>query len=305
VASAVGVVVNGFVAWGLVLGKWGLPRLEIAGAGWAQNAGVLTEMLVLAFFATRPYVRNTFGVLTEWRFRPAQAMTLLKVGIPSGVQIVADVLAWSAFQMWVMSGFHTEAMAANIFVFRYMSVSFMPAFGMSIAVTALVGRYIGRGRPDIAAQRANLGFVVTACYMVACGLLFFFGRYRLMGLFTQEPEVLRIGQILLVVAAIYQLFDAMYIIYNGALRGAGDTLVPAIMTATMCWAITVFGGYFVARTWPRIGPVGPWVAAALYGVILGIFLLVRFRRGRWRSIRLDRPADADTVRGFDVLPAKA
>jgi multidrug resistance protein, MATE family len=237
--------------------------------------------------------------------RSAEALTLLKVGIPSGVQIVADVLAWSAFQMWVMSAFHTEAMAANIFVFRYMSVSFMPAYGLSIAVTALVGRYIGRGRPDIAMQRADLGFVVAACYMVACGLLFFFGRSTLMGLFTADPQVLRIGQVLLVVAALYQLFDAMYIVYNGALRGAGDTLVPAIMTATMCWLITVFGGYFVARTWPKIGPVGPWVAAALYGVILGVFLLVRFRRGKWRSIRLDRPADADTVRGFDVLPAKA
>jgi MATE family multidrug resistance protein len=207
--------------------------------------------------------------------------------------------------MWVMSAFHTEAMAANIFVFRYMSVSFMPAFGLSIAVTALVGRYIGMGRPDLAAQRANLGFVVTACYMVACGLLFFFGRSTLMGLFTADPQVLAIGKLLLVVAAIYQLFDAMYIIYNGALRGAGDTLIPAIMTATMCWAITVFGGYFVSRTWPHVGPVGPWVAAALYGAILGVFLLVRFRRGRWRSIRLDRPAEADTVRGFEVLPAKA
>ena len=73
----------------------------------------------------------------------------------------------------------------------------------------------------------------------------------------------------------------------------------------MCWAITVFGGYFVSRTWPKFGPVGPWVAAALYGVILGVFLLVRFRRGRWRSIRLEPHQGADKVRGFEVLPAKA
>jgi multidrug resistance protein, MATE family len=298
-ATIAGVSVNAVAAWVLVFGHLGLPPRGVIGAAWAQNIGVTVEMLALIFFATRPAVRRAFNV-RDWLPRPEALRTLLKVGIPSGVQTVADVLAWSAFQMWVMGVFGTASMAANAFVFRYMSVSFMPAYGLSVAVTALVGRYIGMGRPDVAIRRADLGFVVAAAYMLLCGLAFFLGRNVLIGLFASEEQVRRVGAMLLVFAAVYQFFDAMYIVYNGALRGAGDTLMPAVMTGVLCWSITVFGGYAVARWWNALGPAGPWVTATAYGVILGIFMLARFRRGGWRSIRLEEPRAADTVREFDV-----
>jgi hypothetical protein len=60
-----------------------------------------------------------------------------------------------------------------------------------------------------------------------------------------------------------------------------------VATASLCWGITVFGGFLVARWWHELGPAGPWTAATIYGIILGIFMLVRFRRGRWREIDLD------------------
>jgi MATE family multidrug resistance protein len=231
--------------------------------------------------------------------------TLLTIGLPSGVQLVADIAAWTLFQTLVISQFSTAAMAANTFAFRYLSVSFMPAFGIATAVTALVGRYIGAGRPELAARRAHLGFAVTAVYMVACGAFYVLGRNVLMGLFTTDPEVLRLGVMLLVFCGIYQVFDAMYIVYNGALRGAGDTLVPAVALFVLCWGITVGGGYAVARLRPDWGLAGPWTMATLYGVILGVFMLLRFTRGRWRSIRLETRGAPDTVRGFEPLPAGA
>jgi MATE family multidrug resistance protein len=188
-------------------------------------------------------------------------------------------------------------MAANNYTFRFMSVSFMPIFGVSTAVTALVGRYLGMKRPDVAAKRAHLGFFVAASYTFLCGMLFFFGRRTLVGLFTRDPEVLRVGELLLTFAAAYQVFDAMYIIYNGALRGAGDTFVPAMVTGGLCWGFTVAGAYAVARLFPSLGVVGPWTMAMTYGAILGSYLLVRFQRGRWKDIRLGSGPAA----GFDVI----
>jgi MATE family multidrug resistance protein len=94
--------------------------------------------------------------------------------------------------------------------------------------------------------------------------------------------------VLLIFAGVYQLFDAMYVIYNGALRGAGDTFIPAMVTATLCWSITVAGGYWIAHTWPRIGVIGPWSAASFYGVVSGIFMWRRFHSGLWKQIKLDR-----------------
>ena len=72
-------------------------------------------------------------------------------------------------------------------------------------------------------------------------------------------------------------------------------MVPAIATFLLAWSITVFGGFAIARISPQIGPAGPWAAATGYGVILGLFIYIRFRRGGWRSIRLDRTENADRV----------
>jgi MATE family multidrug resistance protein len=282
-ATVVGVSMNIVAAWAMIFGHLGFKPMGVAGSAWGQNVGVLFEMTTLVVFASLPHIRRTFFA-TDWKLRPRMLLTLLRIGVPSGIQVVTEVLAWSLFAMWVMALFGTRTMAANTFMFRYMAVSFMPAYGVSMAVTALVGRYIGMGREDLAHKRADLGFVVAGAIMLSCGLLFFFGRNVLMGLFTQDPQILRVGAMLLVFAAIYQFFDAMYITYNGALRGAGDTFVPAMVTAGLCWGITVFGGYSVARWRPQWGAAGPWTVATAYGVILGFFMLTRFRRGHWRAI---------------------
>jgi MATE family multidrug resistance protein len=291
-STIAGVSVNAVAAWVLIFGRlrWG-PR-GIAGAAWAQNIGVVVEMLACLAFVMRREPRRQFSAL-DWRPRTSEMMSLITIGLPAGAQFIADVLAWSLFCTWVMAAFGTTAMAANTFMFRYMVVSFMPAFGVSAAVTALVGRYIGMGRPDIARKRANLGFVVTAIYMVTCGLLFYLGRNQLIGVFTDDPEVRRLGAQMLAFAAVYQFFDAVYIVYNGALRGAGDTFVPAVATGVLCWGMTVFGARWIAVRFPAWGPAGPWTAATIYGAILGIFIYTRFYAGRWQSIHLEKHANID------------
>ena len=283
VASASGVALNALAAWMLIFGHFGFGKMGVTGSAIAQNIGVGFEMLVAIAFAFRSDLRRAFHVM-QWRLRPGMFATLLKVGIPSGVQVVSEVLAWSMFLIWVMAPLGTQIMAANTFMIRYMTVSFMPAFGISVAVTALVGRYIGMNRIDVAKNRADLGFALAAAYMVLCGLGFFLGRHVLIGLFSQDPVVLRAGAVLMVFAAIYQFFDAMYIIYNGGLRGAGDTFVPAVVTALLCWGLNVTGGWLVARSHPQWGAAGPWTAATTYGIILGFFLMLRFRRGNWKAI---------------------
>src|SRR5690606_7731917 len=155
---------------------------------------------------------------------------------------------------------------------RYLVVGFMPCFGIASAVTALVGRYIGMGRPDLAMRRAHLGFAAAAIYTVACGLVFYLARRPLMGFFTNDPEILRIGMTFLTVAAFYSFFDAMYIVYCGALRGASDTFIPAVATGLLVWGIMLTGGLAVARYLPQVGPVGPWLVATFYGICLGCFM---------------------------------
>lgn len=289
--TAVGMLANAVAAYVLIFGKLGFPALGVVGSAHAMNIGVVVETLTFLLFAFLSPSRRTYHAL-DWRPRPAELMTLLRLGIPSGVQILADVLAWFLFSAWVMGQFGNDAMAANVIMFRYLSVSFMPAFGMGTAVTALVGRYIGRQRPDLAEHRARLGFRVTAAYGLCCVALYVLAREPLIRFFHPDDAVLRLGMTLLTVAAVYQFFDILYIIYYGALRGVGDTFVPAVATAGLCWGITVLGGYLTAHYLPHLGPIAPWCVATLYGAILGTFMYARWRRRRWLSIHLDPPANS-------------
>ena len=273
VATVIAVSVNALAAYLLVVHF----RRGVVGSAEAQNIGVGTELLITLCVIFTSSIRRKFGS-TQWQLRLGELWQLLKVGVPSGGQILSEVLAWSAFTVWVMGAFDTNTMAANGFVFKFMSVSFMPAFGMSVAVTALVGRYAGMGRPDIARARANLGFQVAAAYMLFCGVLLFVFRSSLIGLFTDNTAVIVMGRKLLIFAAIYQLFDALYIVYNGALRGVGDTLIPATVTGILCWSITVGVGRWIAVHHPALGPTGPWIAAMCYGTILGGYIYARFAR---------------------------
>ena len=270
-----------------ITGRFGLPRMGVAGAAWSTNAAVTLELALNASFVASAALRVPYQA---WRWRPhwPSMKQLVTIGVPGGFQTVAEVVAWFLFCVWVMNVFGQPAVTANNYMMQYMKVSFMPAFGLSAAVTALVGRYMGMNRLDLARQRAHLGFKITASYMLGCGLLFFLGRNLLIGLFSDDPDVIRVGGILLTFAAIYQLFDGLYIIYIGALRGVGDTFWPAWVTAILCWTIVVVGGGSIGFIAPQWGPTGPWVAASVYGAILGAYLCVRFTRGNWKPIDTTR-----------------
>ncbi|MGE5612263.1 MAG: MATE family efflux transporter, partial [Bacillota bacterium] len=227
VAAMCGVVINLLFNWVLIYGNWGFPAMGVAGAAWATNASLLVELVVMWTYVAGPRIARTFNT-HDWVLRWNMLRTLLRVGLPAGFQLVCDIVAWTVFMNVIVAAFGTAALAANSFTFTYMHVSFMPAIGVGAAVTALVGKYIGMKRPDLAERRAHLGFFVVAVYMVACGVLFYVFRHDLMRLFSDDAEVLRIGAVLLVFAGAYQIFDAMFIVYVGALRGAGDTLIPAV-----------------------------------------------------------------------------
>ncbi|MGD0388355.1 MAG: MATE family efflux transporter [Tepidisphaeraceae bacterium] len=300
IASVIGVSINAVAAWCIVLGHLGFAAWGIAGAAWAQNLGVSCELAVLIFLTLGKNVRRKYNAL-DFRLRWGEMKTLIRVGVPSGLQWFSDVLAWSIFCNVVIGLLGADAMAANAFMFRYMVVSFLPAVGISAAVTALVGRYIGARRPDLAARRAHLGFAVTGVYILGCGIAFVVGREPLIRLFTADAHVVRIGASYLVFAAIYEISDALYIVYSGALRGAGDTFVPTVVMASLCWSMMVAGGYCVARFVPQAGFGGPWAVACVYGWILGVYMLRRFTGGKWRGIHLEsdgiRRASPPATRG--------
>jgi MATE family multidrug resistance protein len=188
----------------------------------------------------------------------------------------------------------TEHLAGTTAAMRYMGISFMPAVGIGVAATAIVGRYIGQGRPDLARRRVHVAVSAAMVYMGICGVLFTIFRYPLVRFFVHvSPDqamnaevIVGIGAKVLVCAAVFQLFDAIGIVYIGALRGAGDTRWPMVVTMALSWGLVIGGGVAAVLLLPQLTSLGPWIAASLYVVVLGGVMGWRFEGGAWRKIDL-------------------
>lgn len=122
--------------------------------------------------------------------------------------------------------------------------------------------------------------------MGVCGLIFLVFRGALAGFMLGPPAQRHIAERLLIFSAIFQIFDGMNIVYLGALRGAGDTLVPTLYTTALAWGLCVVGGGLVMRMEPSWGASGPWIMATLYVCISGIWSLWRWNSHAWQKFNV-------------------
>lgn len=293
IAALVGNVVNVFANWILIYGNLGAPALGVSGAAVGTIIGTAVELSIpIAVFLSPRYAR-LFGTRRAWRPSWAHVADILRIGWPAALMFGSEIVCWGYFMAKLVGGFGEAQNTAGWIALQYMHLSFMPAIGISIAVTAMVGKAMGMKRPDIAARRAYLGMGVTMGYMGLCALGFLLLRHPLVGVFipagmddAARAEILRIGGWVMIVAAAFQLFDAVAVTISAALRGAGDTVWPGVLTMILAWSLIVGGGHAMIALAPGLESLGPWIASAAYIVALGSILLIRFMRGRWRSLDL-------------------
>ncbi len=284
--------------WVLIYGKFGLPAMGLEGAaiGTLGSTALLLVIMLLIFIC--PSMHRKFDTRSAGKAKLDECLDITRIGWPAGVQFLNDILSWSAFNAILVGLFGTAHLVASITVMRFMQLSFMPAVGVGIATTALVGRYIGMGRLSMAKRRAHTAVTLCMTYMGLCGLAFWlFGEELVRWYITLLPaqgeetgvsieQVVSIGGGIMICAAVFQLFDAIGIVFVGALRGAGDTLWPMFATIILCWSIIVGGGILMIHFFPDLESLGPWIVASAYVILLGPVLAWRFESGKWRKIDL-------------------
>ena len=158
------------------------------------------------------------------------------------------------------------------------AVCYMPGLGMESAATTLVGQAVGARRTDIAQSFARLSTALGMVVMSMSGLLMFVFAPQVLGMLTPDVAVQELGTTILRIEAFAEPFYAASMVAAGALRGAGDTLLPSIFTLFSNWCVRIPALVVVA---PRFGLVGCWVVMALELCLRGILFLVRLLRGRW------------------------
>ncbi|MDX2131499.1 MAG: MATE family efflux transporter [Planctomycetota bacterium] len=296
VVMVAGVAANIFnlgISYVLTFGLFGLPKLGVAGSAIGTVIATLVEAAIpMGVFLGRA-MNTKYRTRAAWRPSLPVVRDIVRLGWPGGIMFGNEMACWSIFMVYLVSHFGREHATAGWIAHQYMSLSFMPAVGLSVACTALVGKYQGMGRSDLAQHRAFLCLRASVIYMGICGVLFLVFREELIRFFvpgTTDPEaverLVEIGSGFLMATAAFQLFDAGAMIISGALRGAGDTVFPGVFTVIASWVLIVGGGFAFVEFAPSLGSLGPWIAAAGYITVLCIALLARFLSGRWKSIKV-------------------
>ena len=283
VATVLANLLNAVACYGLVFGRFGLPAWGVAGAGvatalsnWTYTTIMLCALLrrrMIATYATRPVRPDSASM---WRFA--------RTSIPVGGQWVLDMISFALFST-IIARMGDVQMAASQAMIQLLSVSFMQAFGISIASGALVGRYVGARDLTSAERSHHSAMKLGLALATAVAVLFLTVPDALLGIFTTDPAVIALGRPLLALGALFQLLDAVGIIASGSLRGAGDTRFPFVVQATLAWIVRLPLVYTFAVVLAR-GVTGAWFGELLYVTVLGSAWLLRFRSGVWWTIRI-------------------
>jgi MATE family multidrug resistance protein len=282
--------VNLILDYALIFGHWGFPELGIRGAGIATvAAGVFS---VLTFFALLSSGKNKkiYHTLKGWRLEKDLFVRLLRYGFPSGVQFFLEMAGFTAFVL-VVGRLGLASLAATNIAFNINTLAFMPMIGCGIAVSVLVGQYLGADKPEHAQLAAYSGFHLTLVYMISIAAAYvlvpdiFVAPFALRADPGGFSEIYGYSVILLRFVAVYSVFDTMNIIFCSAIKGAGDTRYVMLLTVFLSLFAFIAPVYLtvVVFEW---GLMVAWVFATAYIILLGVFFYLRFLGGKWKTMRV-------------------
>ncbi len=277
----------------LIFGSLGFPRLGLAGAAIATVLSGLVNMFVLLILFSRAHCDREYHTVRGWRFEKELFRRLIRFGFPSGVQMFLDVAGFTIFILLV-GKLGAEPLAATTIAFNINTLAFMPMIGLGIAVSVLVGQYLGQNRPEWAEKSVYSGFHISTLYMGVIACLYVFVPDLFISPFgaraVQFEQFRPLIVTMLKFVAVYCLFDSMNIIFASALKGAGDTRYVMFMIVGVSIAVLV-GPSYVALEYLKGGIMTAWFIVSAYVIILGFSFLFRFLGGKWKSMRvIEEPA---------------
>lgn len=258
--------------WALVYGHLGFRAYGVAGSGWSTCISRTYMVLVLALAVVYYDRKRNSGLwiasrrLELWRIRE-----LLRLGLPAALQLLLEIGAF-ATATFLIGRLGAVQLAGHQIALNVASFTYMVPLGVGSAAAIRVGHAVGARDSHGAARAGWMALLFGAGFMACSGLTLFLFARPIARIYTPELEVINAGAMLLVVAAIFQLFDGLQVVATGALRGAGNTRVPMLVNLLGYWAIGLpLGAYLCFRRGG--GAVGMWVGLCLALVLIGIVLV--------------------------------
>jgi MATE family multidrug resistance protein len=287
--NAVGLVVNALLDYLLIFGRWGFPEMGIEGAGWATVAGCsVSALLGCVLFLGRKNARK-YRTVAGWRFDLALMGRLLRYGIPNGVLVGMETLAFTLFLIFV-GRIGIVELAGSTIAFTLNLPAYFPTMGIGQGVGVVVGQRLGAGEPEYARRAAWSGLWMALAFAGCVALFYLAIPGQLVGVFRDRNEPLEWGEVsalavhLLGFVCVYCLFDAAALVFSFTLRGAGDTGFVSLATLCLSWPVMVIPTWLAWRLgW---GVHVAWGFVSAFPVCLAVVLGWRFLRGHWQGMRV-------------------
>ncbi len=259
--------------WTFVYGHLGFRSFGVAGSGWSTCVSRAYMAVVLALAVVYyDRKRNSGFWLAQRRIEFHRIMGLLRLGLPAASQQLFEIGGF-ALATFLIGELGPVQLAGHQIALNVASFTFMVPLGIGSAAAIRVGQAIGARDIRGASHAGWIAILYGEVFMFCSGCCLFLFRHGIARMYTPEADVISAGAALLMVAAVFQLFDGMQVVATGALRGTGNTRTAMLANLIGYWVIGLpLGAWLCFRL--KLGAVGMWMGLCLALMIIGVALAV-------------------------------
>lgn len=276
-------VVNVIFNWILIYGHLGFPEMGVAGASLATVIGQIVAFII-AFVII---IRGNGFLKLEFKlgFKPDKTVlgNMVNIGLPAMIEQLLMRAGMIIFAKTVAT-LGTTAYATHQVCMNIQALSFMTGQAFAVSATTLMGQSLGKRRTDMAEAYCSRTRTVGFAFSILLALIFIFFGGNIVGLYNSDPEIIRIGGLIMLFVAFLQPFQSSQFIIAGGLRGAGDTKATAIFTFVTVLLVRPLVAIGLVAA--GLGLYGAWAAMALDQITRSALVLGRYNSGKWKLIKL-------------------
>lgn len=268
--------INIFLNWVLIYGNLGAPRLGVAGAAWAtlisRVLGAIAFIVIL--FRVEEY-RRFVRLTPKHPVHLSEIFRQLRLSLPISLQNLLEVTAFS-FAAIMVGWMGKYELAAHQIAQNLSSLSFMITTGIGAAATIRVSHQFGAGRRKDAYYAGFAAVHMAMAIMVGFGIIFICLHKVIPYMYTEDTAVIPIAGRLIIILALFQVFDAIQLASRSSLLGLKDINVPLVFSAISYYIICLPSAYFLGFTLD-LGPEGVWIGLLLGLAVAALLFNLRFR----------------------------
>lgn len=284
--NIIGMLINIPLDYALINGWWFFPELGILGAALAT---VFSWLFIAVLYGVLIFDREN---ISRFDLRGSRKLDrdlmgrLIKFGLPGSLQFTLDVFAFTFF-VFMVGRLGPADLAVNNIVLSIESIAFMPALGFSIGLSTLVGQALGKNDVNLAVKVTRQTAHLLVGYILILDLVLMAAPHWVLGLFldAESPEHLALGISLIRIMSLYLIFDGLYMVYIGLLKGAGDTRFIMVVIGIVSLLFLIIPIY-IAVTYLKADLIICWWILTFFVLSLFASAWFRYRQGRWKFIRV-------------------